>query len=681
MAQMYVLFDSTEIVETIDGYPRGNRAETADFFAKYFSNFISNGIFAKPSTNFMVLSKSGMTVTVKTGSCFINGYMAWDSEDEDHTFTKDAVAHNYYLVQRMYLPDGTITKTWLTDPDMSSVPIRTATTYDLVLARVNVPGNTSEVTDSMITDYRFDTDMCGIVHGLIEQLDTSDIANQLNAAAEEFIAAAETSLVTWQGTFDQWFNSVKGQLSGDAATALEANKTARTYAVCETAAETSAKTAVLDGYYLAPGQTVYVRFINSVPGGATLNVNGTGDIPMYNRGQAITGADIPAGATAALIYNGERYDLLNAVVSAAGVKYVTASGTSAVVVNTPDGLPVELKDGDRFSVDFVNEAAAGATLNINGIGAYPIIDNYTGATIVKGDIPADYIGDIMFEGGKFLLLNALRVSGTPTGSAFFTQNGTFTVPNFVTSIRISACAAGISPYAGEGIVDRVFNVTPGQIIELTIGTGNTIIGDLITLIAGTVASSTPTTKLGYATGYKGGNAGYTLEIGNYGGIGGYGGFFGFGGGGGGNAAYNSNGLISGRNGGGGSGAGIGGAGKKGSENGSKVAGGGSTGGTGGATHSSRYYSAGGDATQGSLIYNGGAASTGALAGGKGSIYGAGGGGGCNDDLNTTTTTYYCGGGGGAGGYGAGGGESKRNGASGTPSNGMVLIEWGGTVGE
>lgn len=417
MAQRYGLFDSTEIVETIDGYPQGNRAETADFFAKYFSNFISNGVFARPSTNFMVLSKSGLTVTVKAGACFINGYMAWDSEDEDHTFTKDAAAHNYYLVQRMYLPDGTITKTWLTDPDMSSVPIRTATTYDLVIARVNVPGNTSEVTDSMITDYRFDTDMCGIVHGLIEQLDTSDIAHQLNSAAEEFINAAETSLITWQGTFDQWFNAVKGQLSGDAATALEANKTARTYAVCETAAETSAKTAALDGYYLAPGQTVYVRFINSVPGGATLNVNGTGNVAMYNRGQAITGADIPAGATAALVYNGERYDLLNAVVSAAGVKYVTASGTSAVVVNTSDGQPVQLKDGDRFSVGFTNEVAADATLNINGIGAYPIIDNYTGAAIVKGDIPAGYVSDLVFKNNTFIILNAF-VEDTDTNTVY-----------------------------------------------------------------------------------------------------------------------------------------------------------------------------------------------------------------------------------------------------------------------
>lgn len=655
MAQRSGLFDSTEIVETIDGYPRGNRAETADFFAKYFSNFISNGVFAKPTTNFQVMSSGGMSVTIRPGSCFINGYMAWDTESETMTFSTASAAHRYVLVQRLYIPDGAITKTWLTDPDMTEVPVRTVTTHDLVIATVAVPANAREVTDSMITDHRFDTELCGIVHGVVDQLDTSDIANQLNTAVSEYVAAAENSLVTWEGTFDQWFDAVKGQLSGDAATALEANKTARMYAVCETAADTSAKVAALDGYYLAPGQTVYVRFVNAVPGGATLNVNGTGDIPMYNRGQAVKNADIPEGATAAMVYTGERYDLLNAVVSAAGVKYVTASGTSAITVTTSDGQPVELKDGDRFSIDFVNEATAGATLNINGIGAYPIIDNYTGAAIVKGDIPADYIGDIMFEDGKFLLLNALRVSGTPTGSAFFTQNGTFTVPNFVTAIKVSACAAGISPYAGEGIVDQIFNVTPGQIIELTIGSGNTVIGDLITLIAGTKASSTPTTKLGYAAGYGGGASSSN--------VGGYGGFFGFGGGAGGYATS----TASARRGGGGGG-GIAGDGSAGTAS-AGGAGGGSTGGKGGVSTTSHDTKTGGnDALSGKIIYSGGNGSTG---GGGGSIYGAGGGGGA-----FSGSSPVFGGGGGAGGYGAGGGTGYAKGA---PSNGMVLIEWGGTV--
>ena len=75
MAQRSGLFDSTEIVQSVNGYPQGNRAETADFFAQYFANFISNGVFANPSTNFKVMAQSGLTVVVRPGSCFINGYI------------------------------------------------------------------------------------------------------------------------------------------------------------------------------------------------------------------------------------------------------------------------------------------------------------------------------------------------------------------------------------------------------------------------------------------------------------------------------------------------------------------------------------------------------------------------------------------------------------------------------
>jgi hypothetical protein len=108
----------------------------------------------------------------------------------------------------------------------------------------------------------------------------------------------------------------------------------------------------------------------------------------------------------------------------------------------------------------------------------------------------------------------------------------------------------------------VYNVTPGQIIELTIGAGNTVIGELATLIAGTVASSQPTTKLGYAAGYKGGEGDNSAN--NYG----FGGAYGFGGGGGIKSGY------------GGGGAGIGGNGGKGTTS-SQGVGGGSTGGAGG----------------------------------------------------------------------------------------------------
>jgi uncharacterized membrane protein YgcG len=351
---------------------------------------------------------------------------------------------------------------------------------------------------------------------------------------------------------------------------------------------------------------------------------------------------------------------MEAGIASAGVIYgicETAAATAAKTVDT-GGAPEQLANGDNFRILFVNEVQVGATLNINGIGAYPIIDNYTGEAIVLGDISAGYVGDIVFEDGRFVLLNAYRAAATPTGYQMFTANDTFVVPARVTSIRVSACAAGVSPYAGEGILNQIYNVTPGQEIPLTIGTGNTIIGDLVTLVAGALSASSPTTKLGYATGYGGGK-GYSN--------GGYGGFFGYGGGGGGRGSgvgsY-----------GGGGGAGDGAAGGAGSMSGAGL-GGGTTGGAGGSSGQySSDGSAGSNSKVGNMLYVGGAGSYG-YNGGSGTIYGAGGGGGAYYK-NTPNSVGY-GGGGGAGGYGAGGGDSAAG--RGAPSNGMVLIEWGFTL--
>lgn len=355
-------------------------------------------------------------------------------------------------------------------------------------------------------------------------------------------------------------------------------------------------------------------------------------------------------------------------IAAAGITYLTSTAASgAASITITDNAPETVAKGDHFRIYFKNQVGAGAKLNIGGTGAKSIINNYTASAIVSGDIPADYTADIVFDGVDYVLLNALVVSGSPTGYAFFTSDGDFTVPNFVSAIKVSACAAGVGRYAGEYIVDQIFNVTPGQKIDLTIGSGNTVIGSLMTLIAGSFAESYPTTKLGYAAGYNGGD-GYSSHGGGYGG---YGGAFGFGGGGGG-VEWDADSYMT----GGGAGAGIGGAGASSSNVGGNPSGGGATGGNG--TDSYRRgggYLAGGDAKNGKLIYHGADGDNG-NGGGDGSLYGAGGGGNMG------------GGGGAAGGYGAGGGQSGGEYVPGSgvwsdvygePSGGMVLIEWGGAV--
>lgn len=357
-------------------------------------------------------------------------------------------------------------------------------------------------------------------------------------------------------------------------------------------------------------------------------------------------------------------------IAAAGITYLTSTAASgATSISITANAPETVAAGDHFRIYFPNQAGAGAKLNIGGTGAKPIINNYTASAIVQGDIPADYTADIMYDGADYVLLNALVVSGTPTGYAFFTNNGSFAVPNFVSAIKVSACAAGVGRYAGEYIVDQIYNVTPGQMIELTVGSGNTVIGDLATLVAGAVSSAVATTKLGYAAGYNGGRGGRTDGACGYGG---YGGAFGYGGGGGGGLNSSLKYSFS-----GGGGAGIGGGGANGSDGtnvSSNTAGGGSTGGYGSHATNSNVTTTtdGGNTTSGKLIYIG--AANGGHKGGDGSIYGAGGGSG------SVYGTQKYGGGGGAGGYGAGGGQcGGNNSITGQPSNGMVLIEWGGTV--
>ena len=83
------------------------------------------------------------------------------------------------------------------------------------------------------------------------------------------------------------------------------------------------------------------------------------------------------------------------------------------------------------------------------------------------------------------------VNAIPTGGkAVFTANGTFTVPVGVTEIYITAIAAGTngssssSGASGAFVYCRKFIVTPGAVIPVTVGVGNTIVGSFLTLIVG-----------------------------------------------------------------------------------------------------------------------------------------------------------------------------------------------------
>lgn len=201
MAMRSGLFDSTETVEMVGGFPRGDKAETADFFAAYFASFVGNGIYLNPPTCFQVLPQSGLTVRVRPGKCFINGYFAFDDEPEDKTFPFDTQPHEYWLVLRLDLADGSIKKVWVTDPAPGELPVRGSVIYDLVVARVSVGAGVSTITDTMITDLRADPFYCGRVKSLVDGIGQN-------------VAYADVAGTLAEGTLAQLIQRTGGTMTG-----------------------------------------------------------------------------------------------------------------------------------------------------------------------------------------------------------------------------------------------------------------------------------------------------------------------------------------------------------------------------------------------------------------------------------------------------------------------------------
>ena len=75
--------------------------------------------------------------------------------------------------------------------------------WELELAHISVVAGAANITQSAITDSRTDLSRCGIVTGLIDQIDTTDLFAQYTAA------------------FNEWFDGVREKLTEDAAGYLE----------------------------------------------------------------------------------------------------------------------------------------------------------------------------------------------------------------------------------------------------------------------------------------------------------------------------------------------------------------------------------------------------------------------------------------------------------------------------
>lgn len=219
-------FNSEIIGYDAENMPVFDRAEEASFFAKYFSQFISNGVFPNPSTNMQVLATEGMEVKVDIGVCYINGYMGWVEPAEILEIEEsDLQARIDRIVARLDFTDRSI-KLAVKKGVAQGNPVapelqRDYDIYEIGLADIRVNANAIEITQENITDLRLNTELCGIVANQLQHVDTTTIFNQYMDWLKRIMKEGEENLLeaekTLEEDFNKWFQTLQYVLDGDVA--------------------------------------------------------------------------------------------------------------------------------------------------------------------------------------------------------------------------------------------------------------------------------------------------------------------------------------------------------------------------------------------------------------------------------------------------------------------------------
>ncbi len=219
-------FNSEIIGYDAENMPVLDRAEEASFFAKYFSQFISNGVFPNPSTNMQVLATEGMNIKVDIGTCYINGYMGWVEPAEIFEIEEsDTQSRIDRIVARLDFTDRSINLfvkkgTPLGNPVAPELQ-RDYDIYEIGLADIRVNANVIEITQENITDLRLNTELCGIVANQLQYVDTTTIFNQYMDWLKRVMREGEEKLIeaekSFENNFNTWFQTVQDVLDGDTA--------------------------------------------------------------------------------------------------------------------------------------------------------------------------------------------------------------------------------------------------------------------------------------------------------------------------------------------------------------------------------------------------------------------------------------------------------------------------------
>lgn len=159
----------------------------------------TTGVFSLEE-NFKTIANNDMSVTVSKGVAFINdgngGLTVWSEEEKKLVVSTangvlnriDAIVLCWDKISNKIFLD---IKTGVeSSTPVAPLPIRDNKMYELVLAHVAVNAGTILLANSMVTDTRIDSRVCGLVKSSVEEIPTEVIQNQF----EEYLLKLKKSI-------------------------------------------------------------------------------------------------------------------------------------------------------------------------------------------------------------------------------------------------------------------------------------------------------------------------------------------------------------------------------------------------------------------------------------------------------------------------------------------------------
>ena len=191
----------------------GDRKYTNDFLAQWVHSFIGNGVY---DGDFAVTAGENMNVVLPKGQAWINGYYCRNDgniilpiENADGVLNRKDIVVLRWNINTRDITAKVLTGKFASEPIAPPI-VRSAEQFDLKLAEISIPAGTTAITQSLITDTRLDNDVCGIVTGVVQQVDTTTLYAQIQDDLARFRATNEAD-------FTAWVQSIKGILGEDEA--------------------------------------------------------------------------------------------------------------------------------------------------------------------------------------------------------------------------------------------------------------------------------------------------------------------------------------------------------------------------------------------------------------------------------------------------------------------------------